>query len=123
MIRVPPTSTRTDTRFPYTTLFRSRNFSGMAGSGTAGESQLPPGLEHHHRYRVGQVDAAVVRAHRQAQAPIVRNGRQDIVGQAGGLAAEQESVALGEARGVMAHRAAGAEGEQDRKSTRLNSSH
>src|SRR3546814_4969932 len=89
----------------------------MAGSGTAGESQLPPGLEHHHRYRVGQVDAAVVRAHRQAQAPIVRNGRQDIVGQAGGLAAEQESVALGEARGVMAHRAAGAEGERSEEHT------
>src|SRR3546814_3049666 len=28
MIRRPPRSTRTDTRFPYTTLFRSRIFAG-----------------------------------------------------------------------------------------------
>src|SRR3546814_1132805 len=28
MIRRPPRSTRTDTLFPYTTLFRSRSFSG-----------------------------------------------------------------------------------------------
>src|SRR3546814_1130061 len=33
MIRRPPRSTRTDTLFPYTTLFRS---SGRFGSGTAG---------------------------------------------------------------------------------------
>src|SRR3546814_8898367 len=29
MIRRPPRSTRTDTLFPYTTLFRSNNFSGI----------------------------------------------------------------------------------------------
>src|SRR3546814_2322983 len=32
MIRRPPRSTRTDTLFPYTTLFRS--FAGMGGGGT-----------------------------------------------------------------------------------------
>src|SRR3546814_4723835 len=32
MIRRPPRSTRTDTLFPYTTLFRSANFSGMLNS-------------------------------------------------------------------------------------------
>src|SRR3546814_14438930 len=31
MIRRPPRSTRTDTLFPYTTLFRSRALSGVAG--------------------------------------------------------------------------------------------
>src|SRR3546814_2786503 len=29
MIRLPPISTRTDTLFPYTTLFRSRIFTGI----------------------------------------------------------------------------------------------
>src|SRR3546814_3602557 len=39
MIRRPPRSTRTDTLFPYTTLFRSR--SGIAQR-TSGEGQLRP---------------------------------------------------------------------------------
>src|SRR3546814_7594048 len=33
MIRRPPRSTRTDTLFPYTTLFRSRGIEGPAGQG------------------------------------------------------------------------------------------
>src|SRR3546814_9689943 len=38
MIRIPPRSTRTDTRFPYTTLFRSRlRFTG-AGQWPAGST-------------------------------------------------------------------------------------
>src|SRR3546814_9579324 len=32
MIRRPPRSTRTDTLFPYTTLFRSTDFAKVAGS-------------------------------------------------------------------------------------------
>src|SRR3546814_7933886 len=32
MIRRPPRSTRTDTRFPYTTLFRSRHRRDLAGA-------------------------------------------------------------------------------------------
>src|SRR3546814_11552683 len=37
MIRRPPRSTRTDTRFPYTTLFRSLTFQFLAdGSGDSG---------------------------------------------------------------------------------------
>src|SRR3546814_6904154 len=32
MIRLPPRSTRTDTLFPYTTLFRSRPHRGTAGA-------------------------------------------------------------------------------------------
>src|SRR3546814_1425668 len=34
MIRRPPISTRTDTHFPYTTLFRSPERVGAAGQGT-----------------------------------------------------------------------------------------
>src|SRR3546814_2255717 len=33
MIRRPPRSTRTDTLFPYTTLFRSTDFDGMVAEG------------------------------------------------------------------------------------------
>src|SRR3546814_6924858 len=35
MVRRPPRSTRTDTLFPYTTLFRSRRFRGFAGTDVA----------------------------------------------------------------------------------------
>src|SRR3546814_3889192 len=47
MIRRPPRSTRTDTLFPYTTLFRSRHLGpgGAAGGSQAAlaSSQQPPG--------------------------------------------------------------------------------
>src|SRR3546814_15003086 len=50
MIRLPPRSTRTDTLFPYTTLFRSkRRFSFMIGV----ELRV-----HAQRWRSGNVDAA-----------------------------------------------------------------
>src|SRR3546814_1029650 len=42
MIRRPPRSTRTDTLFPYTTLFRSRLTTGMA---TAYHGDLVPALD------------------------------------------------------------------------------
>src|SRR3546814_4793772 len=47
MIRRPPRSTRTDTLFPYTTLFRSahpesRRRSGRAGRDASGNSRRPP---------------------------------------------------------------------------------
>src|SRR3546814_6602152 len=40
MIRRPPRSTRTDTLFPYTTLFRSGLQSPLAGMGTAFSSSM-----------------------------------------------------------------------------------
>src|SRR3546814_3612853 len=44
MIRRPPRSTRTDTLFPYTTLFRSRHGFDVAGSGIvkAGDFRVRP---------------------------------------------------------------------------------
>src|SRR3546814_12739873 len=39
MIRRPPRSTRTDTLFPYTTLFRSKRASGALDPGDAGAGQ------------------------------------------------------------------------------------
>src|SRR3546814_2304552 len=49
MIRRPPRSTRTDTLFPYTTLFRSprqqrRDQGPAAAIGLARDAALPPGL-------------------------------------------------------------------------------
>src|SRR3546814_6621885 len=52
MIRRPPRSTRTDTLFPYTTLFRSR--AGRQGSGTphaAAARPASPGRSRHCRSR------------------------------------------------------------------------
>src|SRR3546814_15344276 len=51
MIRRPPRSTRTDTLFPYTTLFRStlpplkRKIEGWRGGGMGGEVGLDMGLD------------------------------------------------------------------------------
>src|SRR3546814_18234145 len=48
MIRRPPRSTRTDTLFPYTTLFRSggaSNSAGSKGSGIGGATLEGPALE------------------------------------------------------------------------------
>src|SRR3546814_3208999 len=43
MIRLPPRSTRTDTLFPYTTLFRSRcGAGGRPGAGAAGAVATAP---------------------------------------------------------------------------------
>src|SRR3546814_3855786 len=43
MIRRPPRSTRTDTLFPYTTLFRSRNRTiWRAPAGTVSDNSVPP---------------------------------------------------------------------------------
>src|SRR3546814_10820301 len=45
MIRPPPRSTRTDTLFPYTTLFRSRGLRGASRRGSA-----PPCRRRRHRH-------------------------------------------------------------------------
>src|SRR3546814_7314755 len=39
MRRRPPSATRTDTLFPYTTLFRSKDFVGDCRSGSAGADE------------------------------------------------------------------------------------
>src|SRR3546814_19335750 len=46
MIRRPPRSTRTDTLFPYTTLFRSAGGPGRAGGGLPGGGSLRRLLRH-----------------------------------------------------------------------------
>src|SRR3546814_13029878 len=51
MIRRPPRSTRTDTLFPYTTLFRSRRVESALGWGAAGPP--PPGEGDHAKHGGG----------------------------------------------------------------------
>src|SRR3546814_10119735 len=51
MIRRPPRATRTDTLFPYTTLFRSGFVSGT------GRSIVTSGLDHRHHPALGQAVA------------------------------------------------------------------
>src|SRR3546814_8833351 len=58
MMRAPPRSTRADTRFPYTTLFRARGRGRLArrddGGGHAGAGDLPARRDEAH-YRVGEL--------------------------------------------------------------------
>src|SRR3546814_12212464 len=96
IIRLPPISTRIDTLFPYTTLFRS-------------QALAQPAVAHqrHVELHVQLVDVVVAggRARRHA---VVLAGDGDRVGRVAAF--------------VLAVLVAGGE-RQDRKSTRLNSSH
>src|SRR3546814_1385067 len=65
MIRRPPRSTRTDTLFPYTTLFRSIQVVGL---GTEGE----------HHGVVGQIQVAVDQATESEQSGVVGARRRRI---------------------------------------------
>src|SRR3546814_6065360 len=60
MIRPPPRSTRTDTLFPYTTLFRSIRHLDRPDAGRADEHRIAlersPGVEHRVLRRAGRPD-------------------------------------------------------------------
>src|SRR3546814_13017422 len=95
MIRRPPRSTRTDTLFPYTTLFRS----------VWGVEAEPA----HHRRR--EVESVGVRRRRLCVRLHQLHGR-----------VPERDVSADVDRGLLV-RVAGIGREEDRKSTRLNSSH
>ena len=76
------------------------------------EPLLSPCLEDGHGHRVGQVQAAVVGAHGQAQQVVGAQAVLHVVGQAGGLAAKDQAVAGQEAMVVGALVAAGAQAVQ-----------
>src|SRR3546814_20463040 len=105
MTRRPPRSTRTDTLFPYTTLFRS-------------DEAVPAFLvvvAHDAVEEIVEADDRTVRLGLGAEVVLVEACRQvelvvDLVERVAGLAAQRaEGVGIGAAL--------------DRKSTRLNSSH
>src|SRR3546814_15752659 len=99
MIRRPPRSTRTDTLFPYTTLFRS----ALRGAGAAGDERRRP--------RRPLSDPPVVEAAR-----VVDMARRRPDRNRGILVAARPRAAAG-------HLARAPPPQVDRKSTRLNSSH
>src|SRR3546814_16407405 len=114
MILRPPRATRTDTLFPYTTLCRSA--SGGAGRG----ADLPdPRRRQSERRRCGAGDAAA------GAPPSVRRGGKKAAGR-GRMTLHSRNVTgyvilrprPEEPDGVVT-----AAHEEDRKSTRLNSSH
>src|SRR3546814_4483144 len=139
MLRLPPRSTRTDTPFPYTTLFRSRRLEArVVGVGDVGVAPAD----------VGEDDAVLALEHLE-EAPCIRRVGREVraVGQqrVGGAVdlppfAAEVDVAVAADGGVARPLVAG-DGDEavvlvelggqavevlpegDRKSTRLNSSH
>src|SRR3546814_10611804 len=105
MIRRPPRSTRTDTLFPYTTLFRSRLDHGVDAIAIA--FGIGKTLEHDDRRAFGNRDAV------------------GALIESLGLAARRQRLGLGKGREAVDRlRGVEAAGQhQDRKSKRLNSSH
>src|SRR3546814_2755194 len=104
MLRRPPRSTRTDTLFPYTTLFRSRTLGATGGAQavTLTEAQMPT-----HTHEVtGSTNSAGAHSH-----SLTMGGGTNLVGN--GLNTVPSSATS----------STGSAGAQDRKSTRLNSSH
>src|SRR3546814_5891359 len=120
MIRRPPRSTRTDTLFPYTTLFRSDPRAQGDGCGGGGIAQ---GV-------IGEAQGSAEAAAEALQHPQVRLLRRQGVERS---ALQQHQVIVAEAvaepdrLGNVAELAhAGGKKQRlsgDRKSTRLNSSH
>src|SRR3546814_6403914 len=121
MLRRPPRSTRTDTRFPYTTLFRSRPSARTVQATVAVDQQarIVAGNGHQHvdLFGCGKTELSLSRLTRAqyfagpAQAQILFGYAEAIIGfpQAG------ETSAGGLAESVSA--------KEDRKSKRLTSSH
>src|SRR3546814_3509566 len=121
MIRRPPRSTRTDTLFPYTTLFRSASRSapkearsGRGSSPSRGQAQGPgrgrPVL--HRRRETGDLaDSPPYHGNRRPQAPPA----SWLPPSTAATNREAHAFDEGDSRGPG--------DQQDRKSTRLNSSH
>src|SRR3546814_13080901 len=118
MIRRPPRSTRTDTLFPYTTLFRSilRRAPRRAHAEARGAGFLRlPGLRQHvvGAHQLLRLDPGVVALRLRAVGAVL--------GAAAGLDRQQGADLDFGGVEMRAMHAGGT--EQDRKSTRLNSSH
>src|SRR3546814_11520126 len=111
MIRRPPRSTRTDTLFPYTTLFRSRDRAAAARTGRGGASC---GVS------CAECSAQLVEVDRAAMLdPAGRGFEADGAPHHRRVAFDREHQrAIREQHGVV-----GMDPQGDRKSTRLNSSH
>src|SRR3546814_17764262 len=104
MIRLPPRSTRTDTLFPYPTLFRSRSEAEAAvAEAAAARLALSAGIA------AAYADLAGFHAEHDAAADAVK--------------VRARTLELLEGRKAQGLENEGAVERADRKSTRLNSSH
>src|SRR3546814_3967145 len=131
MVRLPPRSTRTDTLFPYTTLFRL--------DGIAGHVRYTPGDARIDRRVMSPGAAWIVRTMLEANPrpgeradTFDRSGRPRVAWKTGTSYGFRDAWAIGGTRrhtvGVWVGRPDGTPlpgqyGAVDRKSTRLNSSH
>src|SRR3546814_2563874 len=77
MIRRPPRSTRTDTLFPYTTLFRSSARRAGSGAGREYPALAPPVAARDRLPALGHSCGPAGLAHRVAR-PDARGGRQGV---------------------------------------------
>src|SRR3546814_5990619 len=121
MIRRPPRSTRTDTLFPYTTLFRSANLRSTGGRQVDDLAEREGTIAtHRNRVRAARVHVNRIAERHRADQFAADDGRIMV----GDRRLDQEGV-------LDAHRLRNVEilvlqrriATQDRKSTRLNSSH
>src|SRR3546814_19769795 len=113
MLRRPPRSTRTDTLFPYTTLFRSRRTGGRADGGGRAELDFRAGGAVH-RHGGGGIRLQG-RLYRRAGAEMRVRGRIEQCPARLRLADRKPDD--------DSHGDLDDGGARDRKSTRLNSSH
>src|SRR3546814_5719411 len=126
MIRLPPRSTRTDTLFPYTTLFRShvvlvdvQQVEEQARRAVQPERQRRRDAPELVGHFVASGDAAVLRHQVDAERIAVAERLVEIGGGAALLGGAQR-----QRRGVVVALEGLLGGQvEDRKSTRLNSSH
>src|SRR3546814_4786430 len=127
MIRRPPRSTRTDTLFPYTTLFRSaelaRSLDHHVATGPVCGGQLlvvgnPNALAVDDQFVAFSGDRAIPAAVHRVEVQQVRQGRR-----LASRIVDLHELELGAIRGCTQDEAAHAAEPVDRKSTRLNSSH
>src|SRR3546814_13114187 len=115
MIRRPPRSTRTDTLFPYTPLFRSVQRDSLRFQiGAFRQRRMHRMID---RRAGGAQDAPLAPGVYQATPHLLGEAAEVGMMRAGG---GQEEAALGDQRRRQAHHLAVA---LDRKSTRLNSRH
>src|SRR3546814_5410854 len=117
MIRRPPRSTRTDTLFPYTTLFRSSGRTGRAGKKGTAVLVVP----YQRRKRVESLLRAAKVTAEWIEAPtpeaIRKQDRERL------LAALLEPASFDDEDRALAERLMAERPAADRKSARLNSSH
>src|SRR3546814_1900797 len=111
MIRRPPRSTRTDTLFPYTTLFRSPESSCI---------RINPGVSDAEAAAL-IVTYATSHYALYDQGTLAKGETLVVLGASGGVGLA--AVQLGKAAGAYVVAAVSSAEKADRKSTRLNSSH